>query len=111
MTLRERKKLQRDFFEAAGPNTAAFRALVDTLPDACFYMKDLNCRIMALNRRNCEVCNIKNAGDVAEPLYRQYAHQRRPEASRNDGYAHLGYCARNGLLRPKPHDPSIQNSP
>ena len=64
MTLRERKRLQRDFFEAAGPNTAAFRALVDTLPDACFYMKDLDCRIMALNKRNCEVCNIKNEMDV-----------------------------------------------
>ena len=64
MTLRERKKMQRDFFEAAGPNTAAFRALIDTLPDACFYMKDLDCRIMALNRRNCEVCNIKNELDV-----------------------------------------------
>ena len=55
MTLRERKKLQRDFFEAADPNTAAFRALIDTIPDACFYMKDLNCRIMALNKRNCEL--------------------------------------------------------
>ena len=64
MTLRERKKLQRDFFEAAGPNTAAFRALIDTIPDACFYMKDLNCRIMVLNKRNCEVCNIKNELDV-----------------------------------------------
>jgi len=49
-SLRERKKLQRDFFKAAGPNTAAFRALIDTLPDDCFYMKDLDCRIMALNR-------------------------------------------------------------
>ena len=64
MTLRERKKIQHDFFEAAAPPTAAFRALIDTLPDACFYMKDLNCRIMALNRRNCEVCNIKNVLDV-----------------------------------------------
>ena len=64
MTLRERKKLQRDFFEAAGPNTAAFCAMVDTFPDACFYMKDLECRIMALNKRNCEVCNIKNELDV-----------------------------------------------
>ena len=64
MTLHERKKLQRDFFEAAGPNTAAFRALIDTLSDVCFYMKDLDCRIMALNRRNCEVCNIKNEIDV-----------------------------------------------
>ena len=64
MTLRERKKLQRDFFKAAGPNVAAFRALIDTLPDVCFYMKDLDCRIMALNRRNCEVCNIKDEYDV-----------------------------------------------
>lgn len=64
MTLRDRKKMQRNFFEAAGPNTAAFRALIDTLPDACFYMKDLDCRIMALNRRNCEVCNINNELDV-----------------------------------------------
>ena len=64
MTLRERKKLQRDFFEAAGPNTAAFCAMVDTFPDACFYMKDLECRIMALNKRNCEVCNIRNELDV-----------------------------------------------
>ena len=64
MTLRERKKLQDEFFKAAGPNTAAFRALIDTLPDACFYMKDLDCRIMALNKRNCEMCNIKNELDV-----------------------------------------------
>ena len=64
MTLRERKKLQRDFFKAAGPNTTAFCALIDTLSDACFYMKDLDCRIMALNRRNCEVCNIKDEDDV-----------------------------------------------
>ena len=27
-------------------------------------MKDRDCRIMALNRRNCEVCNIKNELDV-----------------------------------------------
>ena len=64
MTQREKRKLQRDFFDAAGPNTAAFRALIDTLPDVGFYMKDLDCRIMALNRRNCEVCNIKNELDV-----------------------------------------------
>ncbi len=64
MTQREKRKLQRDFFDAAGPNTAAFRALIDTLPDVGFYMKDLDCRIMALNRRNCEVCNIKDELDV-----------------------------------------------
>ncbi|MBR3222751.1 MAG: helix-turn-helix domain-containing protein [Kiritimatiellae bacterium] len=64
MTLRKRRKMQQDFMKAAGPNTAAFRALMDTLPDVCFYMKDLDCRIMALNRRNCEVCNIKNELDV-----------------------------------------------
>ncbi len=37
---------------------------IAAIPDACFYMKDLNCRIMALNKRNCEVCNIKSELDV-----------------------------------------------
>lgn len=64
MTQREKRKLQRDFFDAAGPNTAAFRALIDTLPDVGFYMKDLDCRIMALNRRNCDFCNIRDELDA-----------------------------------------------
>ncbi len=64
MTKSDRRKIQQEFLEEAGPNAAAFKALMDTLPDECFYMKDLDCRIMALNRRNCEVCNIKNEMDV-----------------------------------------------
>ena len=64
MTLKERKKLKKEFFNKCGPNTAAFVALINTLPDACFYIKDKDCRIMALNHRNCEICNIKNELDV-----------------------------------------------
>ena len=64
MTLRERKKLQRDFFEAAGSNTAAFCALIDTLSDVCFYMKDTEGRIMALNKSNCDLCNIHDELDA-----------------------------------------------
>ena len=64
MTLKERKRLKKEFFDRCGPNTAAFVNLINTLPDACFYIKDKDCRIMALNQRNCEVCNIKNELDV-----------------------------------------------
>ena len=64
MTPKERKRLKKEFFDRCGPNTAAFVELINTLPDACFYIKDKDCRIMALNQRNCEVCNIKNELDV-----------------------------------------------
>ena len=64
MTTQQRKKMQKDFLNRCGQNTMAFIGLINTLPDACFYMKDTECRIMVLNKRNCEVCNIKNEIDV-----------------------------------------------
>lgn len=64
MTVKQRKKMQKDFLDRCGQNTMAFIGLINTLPDACFYMKDTECRIMVLNKRNCEVCNIKNEMDV-----------------------------------------------
>lgn len=64
MTIKEKKRLRDAFFRKAGPNAATFKALFDAAPELCFYMKDLDGRIMALNRRNCEVCNIKNEWDA-----------------------------------------------
>jgi len=64
MTQRERKKLQADFLKAAGPNATTFKAMMDCLPDVAFYMKDINGQIMALNRRNCDICNIRNEVDA-----------------------------------------------
>ena len=64
MTRREKKKLQSDFLRKAGPNAATFKAAMDALPEVAFYMKDAEGRIMALNRRNCDICNIHNELDA-----------------------------------------------
>ena len=64
MTRREKKKMQADFFRKAGPNAKTFKAMMDVLPDVAFYMKDAQGRIMALNRRNCDFCNIHDELDA-----------------------------------------------
>ena len=64
MTRREKKKLQTDFLKAAGPNAITFKAMMDCLPNVGFYMKDAKGRIMALNRRNCDICNIRDEVDA-----------------------------------------------
>ena len=64
MTRREKKKLQTDFLRKAGPNAATFKAMMDLLPEIAFYMKDADGRIMALNRRNCDICNIHDEIDA-----------------------------------------------
>ena len=37
---------------------------MDALPEIAFYMKDAEGRIMALNRRNCDICNIRDELDA-----------------------------------------------
>lgn len=64
MTKVERLKLKERFFMELGPNAETFKALFDAAPLLCFYMKDVEGRIMALNRRNCDVCNIKDEADA-----------------------------------------------
>jgi len=64
MTRREKKRLQADFLRKAGPNAATFKAVMDALPEVAFYMKDAEGRIMALNRRNCDICNINDELDA-----------------------------------------------
>lgn len=61
---RERKRLQASFLEKLGPNGRALKLLMDTLPDACFNMKDLKGRLMVLNRRNCEICHLASELDA-----------------------------------------------
>jgi len=64
-TLAARKKLQRRFFEELGPNGLIFKEMFYNLPPAiAFNMKDRQLRIMAINRRNCEICNIKDEWDA-----------------------------------------------
>ena len=64
MTRCDKKKLQAEFLAKAGPNAATFKAMMDLLPEVAFYMKDDKGRIMALNRRNCDICNIHNELDA-----------------------------------------------
>ncbi len=64
MTKAAKRKLRERFFEAAGPNAMTFAALFDVSDDLCFYMKDVEGRIMAINRRNRDVCNIKDEWDA-----------------------------------------------
>ncbi len=64
MTRHEKKKLQADFLRKVGPNAATFKAAMDVLPEVAFYMKDADGRIMALNRRNCDICNIHDELDA-----------------------------------------------
>ena len=59
-----KRRLQREFFKRLGPNAENFKAMLDCAPQLCFYMKDREGRIMALNRRNCEFCNIKDEMDA-----------------------------------------------
>ena len=60
----ERRMMQSAFLKKAGPNAATLKAMMDTLSDVGFYMKDTEGRIMALNRRNCELCNIHDEMDA-----------------------------------------------
>ena len=57
MTKRQ-KEIQRKFFAKCGPNVAMLAALFDSLPNIAFYIKDADGRIVAINRYNCELCNI-----------------------------------------------------
>ena len=61
---RKTRQLVKTFFKKLGPNAESFRAILNTAPTLCFNMKDMNGRIMALNRRNCEICNIKDERDA-----------------------------------------------
>ena len=64
MTIDEKKRFREAFFQEAGPNLLTLKAMLDTLPDVAFYIKDIQQRIVVLNRRNCEICNIKDEFDA-----------------------------------------------
>ena len=64
MTLKQKQHLRDAFFRQLGPNAEVFKSMFDAAPLLCFYMKDVQGRIMALNRRNCDVCNIRDEWDA-----------------------------------------------
>ena len=77
MTNSEKKRMREAFFDALGGNARAFVAALDMSRDVCINLKDAEGRIMALNRRNCEVCGIrreqdaigKRSTDLFAPIY------------------------------------------
>ena len=64
MTAKDRRALHDQFFRRLGPAGVTLRDMFYDLPTVAFYMKDLDCRIMAINRRNREICNIKSEWDA-----------------------------------------------
>ena len=64
MTLKEKTALRRAFFKKLGHNAETFKLAFDAVASYCLCIKDLQGRIMALNRRNCEVCNIRDEWDA-----------------------------------------------
>ena len=55
---KQQTKLQRNFFKRCDPNIANVAAMFESLPNIGFYIKDAEGRIIAINRFNCEMCNI-----------------------------------------------------
>lgn len=64
MTKAEKIAFRRRFFKLGGPNLEACAALFDRSDDVGFYIKDREGRIVALNRRNLEICNIADEWDA-----------------------------------------------
>ena len=60
MTRKEQIRFRNRFFKEAGANVAMFADMLRELPDAAFYIKDASGRIVTLNRRNCEICNLRD---------------------------------------------------
>lgn len=60
MTKRQKRKFTREFFDRCGPNIKMMVSIFEELPYIAFYIKDQMGRIVAINRYNCELCNISN---------------------------------------------------
>jgi len=64
MTTDEKKRFRENFFRKAGPNLRSALALIDTIPGACFYVKDARGRFVAYNRRGCDVIRVKDEDSI-----------------------------------------------
>ena len=76
--------MQRAFFRKCGANMETIVSLFESLPDVAFYVKDKSGRIMAINQRNCELCNIpspqhaigKRSSDLFPKAYAEFCMAR-----------------------------------
>ena len=60
MSAAEKRAFCEAFYRRAGENVRTLARMMDASTELCFYIKDAEGRIVALNRRNREVCNIPN---------------------------------------------------
>ena len=63
-TKKGKAAFQKAFLRKAGLNFTAVKAMMDFLPHVGFYIKDANDRIIALNRRNCEISALTDESDA-----------------------------------------------
>lgn len=64
MTRREKKKKQLEFLQNATLNAETLKQMLNDIPDVAVYIKDMGGRIMALNRRNCDISNMRDELDA-----------------------------------------------
>ena len=57
---KHQSRLRRNFFKQCGPNIKTMAAIFESLPNIGFYIKDAEGHIIAINRFNCEMCNLPN---------------------------------------------------
>lgn len=60
MSTAEKHAFCESFYREAGENVRTLARMMDAATELCFYIKDVRGRIVAINRRNREVCNIPN---------------------------------------------------
>lgn len=63
-TKKGKAAFQKAFLRKAGLNFTAVKAMMDFLPHVGFYIKDADDRIIAINRRNCEICALRDEFDA-----------------------------------------------
>ncbi|MBR0057443.1 MAG: helix-turn-helix domain-containing protein [Kiritimatiellae bacterium] len=64
MTADEKREFREAFWKRAGRNLRAALEMIDTIPGACSYVKDADGRFVAANRRNCEICHVKDEESI-----------------------------------------------
>ena len=64
MTRREKKKKQMAFLKKAMLDAETLKTMMDALPEIALYIKDMDGRIMALNKRNCDISNMRDDLDA-----------------------------------------------
>ena len=63
-TIRQRKKMQRDFLDALGPMGHLLKTVLDICPDVFAWFADMDDRLMFVNRLNVQMCNFHTEFDA-----------------------------------------------